>query len=103
MRGNGRDSYLFFSGVFLTGAFGSGAVLWPGALFGASSVLSAEPGAGAGDRKQIRSGGAGRPLHLRPSSDLFTAYLLYGVLSTFALLGGILIVMWGFGRRRPTS
>jgi beta-glucuronidase len=57
-------------------------------------------GAGQGDREKIRSGGAGRPLHLRPRSDLFTAYLLYAVLSTFALLGGILIVMWASSRRR---
>ena len=66
-------------------------------------TASFQPGAGAGDRKQIRSGGAGRPLNLRSRSDLFTAYLLYGVLSTFGLLGGILIVMWAFGRRRSRS
>jgi beta-galactosidase len=64
-------------------------------------ATSFQPGAGAGDRGQIRSGGAGQALHLRPGSDVFTAYLLYGVFSTFALLGGILIVMWRFGWRRP--
>lgn len=66
-------------------------------------AASFESGAGQGDRGKIRSGGAGRPLHQRPRSDLFIAYLLYAVLSTFVLLGGILIVMLAFSRRRPAS
>jgi beta-glucuronidase len=68
-----------------------------------SVAASFESGAGQGDREKIRSGGVGRPLHLRPRSDLLTGYLLYAVLSTFALLGGILTVMWVFSRRRPAS
>jgi beta-glucuronidase len=68
-----------------------------------SVTASFESGAGEGDREKIRSGGVGRPLHLHPRSDLFTGYLLYAVLSTFALLGGILTLMWVFSRRGPAS
>ncbi|HEV2030372.1 MAG TPA: glycoside hydrolase family 2 TIM barrel-domain containing protein [Candidatus Dormibacteraeota bacterium] len=60
-------------------------------------------GAGQGDRAKIRSGGVGRSLHLHPRSDLFTGYLLFAVLSTFALLGGILTTLWVFSRPRPAS
>ncbi|MDQ6880096.1 MAG: hypothetical protein M3082_20830, partial [Candidatus Dormibacteraeota bacterium] len=66
-------------------------------------ATSFQPGAGGGDLRQIRSGGAGTPLHPRTRSDLFVAYLLYGVLSTFGLLGAMLVVTWALARRRTNS